>query len=169
MLKPERQLLKHFLATLAYRTEKTLRQRPPEFENYRPAPGVRTPYQLLSHMNDVLHFALGQFGKTVERTPETDFDCAIEGFYEILQTLGKKLEDDTANGPDSARLLQGPFSDVMAHAGQLAMLRRLCGSPIPPENFHGANISSDNLTAAQAAATHPFGEWRDAEGNPQHP
>ena len=40
-------------------------------------------------------------------------------------------------------VLQGPFADAMTHAGQLAMLRRLAGSPIPPENFIVADISPD--------------------------
>lgn len=38
-------------------------------------------------------------------------------------------------------VLQGPLSDAMTHAGQLALLRRLAVSPIPPENFIVATIA----------------------------
>jgi hypothetical protein len=37
----------------------------------------------------------------------------------------------------------------MTHAGQLAMLRRLHGSPVSAENFIKADIRADNLSAAQ--------------------
>jgi hypothetical protein len=50
----ERQLLRHFLASLAYRTQKALRGASPEFASFRAAPGVRTPHQTLFHMTNVL-------------------------------------------------------------------------------------------------------------------
>lgn len=56
-------------------------------------------------------------------------------------------------------MLQGPFSDAMTHAGQLAMLRRLEGSPIPPENFIRADIRSDNLSASQPDPVSPDKKW----------
>ena len=43
------------------------------------------------------------------------------------------------------RLLQGPLSDSMAHIGQLLMLRRLSGSPVPSENFLYADIKIGKL------------------------
>src|ERR1700693_1056025 len=57
------------------------------------------------------------------------------------------------------RLLQGPFSDAMPHAGQLAMLRRLAGSQIPPEDFIIAAIQADNVGPDQPRAVSPDKEW----------
>jgi len=51
--------------------------------------------------------------------------------------------------------LQGPFSDAMTHAGQLAMLRRLAGHPVPPENFIAADIDAARLGPEQAAPVSP--------------
>ena len=62
------------------------------------------------------------------------------------------------------RLLQGPFADAMSHAGQLAMLRRLFGDPVPPENFIVAEISPENLTAAQPEPVSPDENWPEAPG-----
>jgi hypothetical protein len=53
-------------------------------------------------------------------------------------------------GMSEERLLQGPFSDAMTHAGQLALLRRLAGAPVPPENFIVAEIEPDRLGPDQA-------------------
>ena len=53
----KRELLRHFLAALAYRTQKALRDAPPEFGTFRAAEGVRTPRELLRHMTSVLGYA----------------------------------------------------------------------------------------------------------------
>jgi|ERR1700730_776999 len=50
-------LLKHFLAGLAYRTQKALRGAPADFSTFRAAPQVRTPHELIRHMDSVLGYA----------------------------------------------------------------------------------------------------------------
>ena len=52
-----KEILKHFLAALAYRTQKALRDAPPEFAEFRAAPKVRTPHELVRHMDSVLGYA----------------------------------------------------------------------------------------------------------------
>jgi hypothetical protein len=47
----------------------------------------------------------------------------------------------------------------MTHAGQLAMLRRLYGSPVPPENFIFATISPANLGSDQPPPVAPDKDW----------
>src|SRR5512139_2152906 len=53
-----RALLRHTLATLAYRAAKTLRGAPASFAEYRAGPGSRTPVEILAHMGDLLDWAL---------------------------------------------------------------------------------------------------------------
>ena len=60
------------------------------------------------------------------------------------------------------RLLQGPFSDAMTHAGQLAMLRRLAGIPVPPENFVQAKIDSQYVGPEQPEPFSPDETWPEA-------
>jgi hypothetical protein len=50
----------------------------------------------------------------------------------------------------------------MTHVGQLALLRRLAGSPVAPENFIYAEISDDNLGRGQAEPNRPDTVWPEA-------
>ncbi len=86
----------------------------------------------------------------------------------MLEDLGEHLEGGTPlRDTTPERLLQGPFADAMTHAGQLAMLRRLAGSPIPPENFLEAAIAEANLGQEQAQAASPDKRWYAAEDEPR--
>lgn len=167
----ERQLLRHFLATLAYRTQKALKGASIDFASFKIQVGVRTPQQLLRHMNGVLNYALSH--ATEVETPLQNLATLLEEqmrFHDIIEQLSRHLDCDTSFSSTSAeQLLQGPFTDAMTHAGQLAMLRRLFGSPIPPENFHAAAISASNLSADQPEAAEPDAQWFDAEGKPEVP
>jgi hypothetical protein len=131
------QILQHFLATIAYRTQKALREAPPGFEHYRVAEGVRTPHELVWHMVEVLGYAERELGGGIRYSRmAADFAQEVERFHEILNGLKAVLESSAAFGEElPERLLQGPLSDAMSHVGQLAMLRRLFGSPVAPENF----------------------------------
>jgi hypothetical protein len=48
----------------------------------------------------------------------------------------------------------------MTHAGQLAMLRRLAGAPVPPENFIVADMSPERLGQDQPMPVSPDRVWR---------
>jgi hypothetical protein len=66
------------------------------------------------------------------------------------------------DGVTEERLLQGPFSDAMTHAGQLAILRRLAGAPVAPENFVVAEINAERLGRNQPTPASPDKEWPEA-------
>src|ERR1700677_4189043 len=55
---PARQLLRHTLATLAYRGGKALRGAPDSFSDFDASPETRTPGQILAHIGDLLEWAL---------------------------------------------------------------------------------------------------------------
>jgi hypothetical protein len=159
-----RSLLRHFLAALAYRTQKALRGAPDSFADFEAGQGVRTPKDLLRHMTSVLGYARtfivgGSY--TAETLP--DMGSEIVRFHAILEDLGARLSSGaTFSGTTAEAILQGPFSDAMTHAGQLAILRRLAGSPVPPENFVKADIRADRLGADQALPASPGrrdGSW----------
>jgi hypothetical protein len=157
-------LLRHFVAALAYRTQKALRGAPPEFASFRAAPGSRTPHELVRHMSGVLNFALGRLTTPralLETLPE--FGAEVDRFHAILGALASRIAEDADLPMDLAeRLLQGPLADAMAHAGQLAMLRRLAGSPVPPEDFFEAAVSAENLGREQPLPVSPDDEWPEA-------
>jgi len=157
----QRILLKHFLAALAYRTQQALRGAPPAFAEFRAAPQVRTPHELIRHMDSVLGYARTFLIGGSYRPPLLpDFADAVAHFHETLEAMAQELEAGTEfRGVTAEILLQGPFSDAMTHAGQLAMLRRLAGSPVAPENFVFAAISSGNLGTEQALPVRPDEDW----------
>lgn len=157
-------LLHHFLAALAYRTQKALRGAPAEFASFRAAPKVRTPHELIRHMDDVLGYSRTFFLGGSYRAPEfLDFQAAIAHFHETLADVARHIERGTKlRNVTPEVLLQGPFSDAMTHAGQLALLRRLAGSPVPPENFVFADIQSANLSPDQPLPASPDKDWPES-------
>ena len=165
----ERQMLKHFLATLAYRTQKALDGAPAHYAEFRAAPGVRTPHELLRHMTSVLGYARTHFIGGVYRPPLLpSFPDEIARFHGVLEELGNDLEQGAPfRDTTPERILQGPFADAMTHAGQLAMLRRLAGAPIQPENFIVADIDAANLGPDQATPVSPDEQWYPAEDEPR--
>jgi hypothetical protein len=54
----EREIARQLLAALAYRTQKALRGAPAQFPDFTAGAGVRTPHQLVRHMNGMLHYGL---------------------------------------------------------------------------------------------------------------
>ena len=164
-MEAKRKLLNHFLAALAYRTQKALRNAPEDFGSFRAHEGVRTPAELVLHMTSVLGYARTHFvGGRYWPEPLESLDEEIERFHEMLGLLAQHLRNGDAllAGMSEERLLQGPFSDAMTHAGQLALLRRLAGVPVPPENFIVAEIAPDRLGSDQAEPVSPDKEWPEA-------
>ena len=161
----KRQLLRHFLAALAYRTQKAVREAPADFDHFRSGPGVRTPSELLCHMTSVLGYARTCFiGGTYRPEPLSSLQDEIQRFHEMLESLADHLENRSPllAGMTEERLLQGPFSDAMTHAGQLALLRRLAGTPVPPENFIVADIDAQRLGPDQSDPVSPDKVWPEA-------
>ncbi len=89
-----------------------------------------------------------------------NFADAVAHFHEVVEDLAHYLETGTEmQGITPEVMLQGPFSDAMTHAGQLAMLRRLAGDPVPPENFiYAANLARE-LGPDQPMPVSPDAEW----------
>jgi hypothetical protein len=161
---PKREMLRHFLAALAYRTQKALRGAPDSFADFRVAPRTRTPHELVHHMDSVLGYARTFFiGGEYRPARQDAFATQVRFFHEMLQSLARHLESDAPLiGTTPEQMLQGPFADAMTHAGQLAMLRRLAGSPVPPENFIVADIRPDNLGPDQPPPAAPDKVWPEA-------
>ncbi len=157
----KRAMLLHFLAALAYRTQKALRDAPEGFGDFKGGRMARTPHELVRHMDSVLGYARTYFvGGSYQPRIHADFRAAIEDFHRVVEDLARHLESETAfTGITPEVMLQGPFSDAMTHAGQLAMLRRLAGCPVAPENFIFAKINPENLGVDQPLPASPDKEW----------
>jgi hypothetical protein len=158
-------MLRHFLGALAYRTQKAIRGAPDEFANFEAGSQARTPSQLIRHMTSVLGYSRTFFiGGHYWPEELESFDMEVERFHSMLESLSNHHLDGDAllSNMTEERLLQGPFSDAMTHAGQLGMLRRLFGDPVPPENFIVAEIGAENLTVDQPEPVSPDEVWPEA-------
>jgi hypothetical protein len=164
-----RRLLQHFLAALAYRTQKALRGAPDSFADFRAGTHIRTPYELLWHMTGLIGYARTMFhGGDFEPPRLSSLAAEVERLHQTLRALHADFGDTglTASISDE-QFLQGPLADAMTHAGQLAMLRRLAGSPVASENFIFADIQTSNVGSIQSEPNAPDPDWRPDE--PPHP
>jgi hypothetical protein len=160
----KRAMLLHFLATLAYRTQKALRDAPKEFSTFAAGGDVRSPIELVRHMTSVLGYARTFFiGGKYSPEPLPDLDAEVERFHEMVEDLAATIRSGTKFlNMTPERLLQGPLADAMTHAGQLAMLRRLSGAPVPPENFVLAEIDPNRMGRDQSDPISPDEIWPEA-------
>lgn len=151
-------MLRHTVATVAYRGSKVLRDAPAGFATYRIGPDSRTPVEILAHIGDLFDWALSIVkGKEVwhdSRPLAWDKEC--ERFHAALAAFDKCLEDDQHKYSTPEALFQGPVADALWHIGQLALLRRLAGSPVKGENYHRADIAAGQVGAAQAKPRREF-------------
>ncbi len=154
----KRDLLRHTLATLAYRGGKAVRNAPDGFVEFQAGKGVRTPGQILAHLGDLfdwaLSIAMGQ-QKWHDSKP-LPWEQEVERFFAAL----KKFDDFLAsNEPVHApleKLFQGPVADALTHVGQIGILRRLANAPVKGENYYAADIETGRVGADQAK---PKGEF----------
>lgn len=152
----KRELLRHTLATLAYRAARALDGAPDSFAGFA---GVgRMPVQILAHMGDLLDWALtAAVGKEQWRAAQPrQWKQEKQRFFESLQALDSFLGSDGELRAPIDRLMQGPVTDALTHVGQLAMLRRLSGTPTRGENYFVATIVTGQVGANQPAPVQPF-------------
>jgi hypothetical protein len=152
------QLLRHTLATLAYRGGKAVRGAPPEFGEFRIGPGSRSAGEILAHVGDLfdwaLHLAEGEH-VWADSAP-LPWERQAERFHRLLSQFDARLASGRPLGFPPERLFQGPIADALTHVGQLTMMRRLAGSPIRGENYFRAEIVAGRVGAEQAAARREF-------------
>ena len=99
-----REMLRHTVAALAYRTAKTVRGAPDEFAR----------------------------------------------FFAVLSTFDGCLASGAVLQAPVERLFQGPIADALTHAGQIALMRRMAGSPVKAENYFTAEIEAGRIGLAQS-------------------
>src|SRR5262245_8616955 len=115
-------LLRHTVATLAYRAAKVLREFPREAASARLSPGTRTPLELLSHLGDLMEWAerLARGEYRWEPASAPSWDAASERFFGGLAALDAALAAASPESGPAEQLFQGPIADALTHVGQLA-------------------------------------------------
>jgi hypothetical protein len=153
-----RQLLRHALATLAYRAGKALRGAPDSFADFRAEAKVRTPGQILAHLGDLFDWALS-IAKGKQEWHDSASLPLSEGtkrLFASLEAFDAFLASDVPLECPAEKLFQGPVADALTHVGQIAILRRLAGVPIRGENYFVAEITIGRVGADQPAPKREF-------------
>ena len=152
----KRSLLRHTLATLAYRATRALEDAPQAFANFDGA--GRRPIQILAHMGDLFDWALSiaQGNPAWRNSQPLAWPQELQRFFAALAAFDAFLASSPPLQAPVERLMQGPVADALTHTGQLAMLRRLAGSPIRGENFYVAAIAAGQVGPAQPEPVKPF-------------
>ena len=153
-----REMLRHAVATLAYRASKALHGAPPEFAGYKSAPDSRAPVEILAHMGDLFDWALGMCDgrHTWHEAHPLAWDLEQSRFFTALEAFDQRLGTDAPLGFPPEKIFQGPVADALTHVGQIAMLRRLAGSKMRGENYFVADIEAGRVGADQAAPKKEF-------------
>jgi len=142
-----RDLLRHSVATIAYRGGKTVRDAPQGYVDFQAGAKVRTPIQILAHIGDLFDWALSiAKGQQVWRDSQPlEWPDEVQRFFETLKAFDDYLASSGPLHAPPEKLLQGPIADAMQHVGQLAMLRRLAGNPIRGENYYVADVTAGRV------------------------
>ena len=153
-----RTLLRHTLATLAYRGGKTIRGAPASFAEYGAPETKQTPARILAHMGDLMDWALSMADGSRKWHDSTPLAWEQEGerFFAALKKFDDYLASDQPLQAPAEKLFQGPIADALTHTGQLAMLRRMASCPIKGENYYVAEITMGRVGADQAAPKKVF-------------
>jgi len=151
-------LLRHLVATLAYRAAKVLRDVPAGFAEFSAGPTARIPVQIVAHMADLMGWAVrmaqGEYLWRAEGT--SDWDTENHRFFDGLAALDGILASGAPPGNAPELLIQGPLADALTHVGQLAMLRGAAGAPVRPESYARAEIVVGRVGLEQAAPGREF-------------
>jgi hypothetical protein len=149
-------MLRHALAALAYRAQRTLENAPEAFATF--AGAGNQPAHILAHMGDLLDWALSMTqGQPIwNNSQPLPWAAEQARFFQALTAFDAHLASGQPVQAPADRLLQGPVADALTHVGQLAMLRRMAGCPTRGENFFVAEIHPGQTTAEQPAPVMPF-------------
>jgi len=158
--KPEaaRQLLRHTVATLAYRARKPLSDAPPGFSDFRASDSSRTPAQILAHLCDLMDWALSvaQGQQKWHNTKVAAWNEGVNRFYAAVKALDDCLASGKPLGAPAEKLFQGAIADSLTHVGQISFLRRCAGAPVRGENYMMADIAAGRVGLDQPAPKREF-------------
>jgi hypothetical protein len=156
-------MLRHTLATLAYRAAKVTRGAPAGFSSFTIVPGGRSAGQTLAHLGDLMDWAASivegkqSWHDSVPQAWDTDVQrfFAAAAKFDALLAGPREAAPGLRDGTEE-KLFQGPIADALTHVGQIAIMRRAAGAPIKGENYFVADIKAGRVTADQSPAKREF-------------
>ena len=154
----KREMLRHTVATLAYRGAKAVRGAGDSFASFQASETTRTPAQILAHIGDLLDWGLSiaSGNETWNNSEPLAWSKEIDRFHAALRNFDDYLASNSDLSASCERLFQGPIADALTHVGQIAMLRRIAGEPMKGENYSRAKIAAGRVGADQETPKREF-------------
>lgn len=147
-LSVKREVLRHLVATVAYRGGIAISDAPENFAVFRVDETARTPGELLAHIGDLLegslYLAKGEL-KYLMSSPLA-WDAEASRFFGAVNALDSYLASDAPLACPVEKLIQGPIGDALTHVGQIVMLRRLAGKPVRAESYFTSELVAGRVT-----------------------
>jgi hypothetical protein len=138
----KKEMLRHTVATLAYRGGKAVLNAPADFATFRVNETTRTPGEILAHIGDLLDWGLcvakGEY--VYKESEPLPWEEGVARFFAALEEFDSCLASDAPLGYPAEKIFQGPIADVLTHVGQISMLRRMAGAPVRGESYFKAEI-----------------------------
>lgn len=139
------ELLRHTLSTIEYRFRKSTRKCSEEFGDFSSGVESRTPKQIVNHMSYQMYATrviLTEGNMPSGKLDPISFEDEINRFNLELMKVDELLKDHEFGVNHAKKMMQGPFSDVLTHIGQISFIRRLAGEPILGEDFSQSPITT---------------------------
>ena len=148
---PQIALLRHTIATVAYRGAKALRGVPDDFPTFKAGPKTRTPGEILAHLSDLYDWALTQVQgqEKWHDSPAVDWQADTDRFFAAVGKLDEYLASGSPLHTPSIKIFQGAVADSLAHIGQINILRGIAGCRVRPENYSRAEIVTGRVGSEQ--------------------
>ena len=138
----KREVLRHMVATVAYRGGLACVDAPDSFASFRATSTTRTPGEILAHIGDLLEGSLHLVkGEMVYLTSTPlPWKEEVTRFFTAVKAFDVYLASDAPLACPVEKLVQGPIGDALTHVGQIVMLRRMSGNPIRSAAYFTAEI-----------------------------
>jgi hypothetical protein len=154
----KRALLRHTVATVAYRGGKAVRDAPASFASFSGDGSDRTAAKILAHIGDLYDWALTQAkgAEAWNNSTPLEWPLEVERFHATLQRFDEYLASDAPLAATPEKIFQGAIADSLTHVGQLAILRRLAGARMKSENYAKAEIVAGRVGKEQTTPKREF-------------
>jgi hypothetical protein len=143
----KRELLRHVVATVAYRGGIAVLNAPENFATFRVNESARTPGEILAHIGDLLEGSLYlSKGELVHlASSPLQWEDEIARFFSAVKGLDSYLASDVPLLCPVEKLIQGPIGDALTHVGQIVILRRVAGKPVRAASYFTAEIIAGQI------------------------
>jgi len=143
----KRELLRHLVATLAFRGGMAITDAPENFAEFRAGETTRSAGEILAHIGDLIQGSLYLMkGELVYlQSPPRLWPEDVKRFFAAIEEFDLYLASDAPLAQPIEKIMQGPIADVLTHVGQIVMLRRLAGKPIHAESYFTVEIKAGEV------------------------